>query len=154
MQNLWIARVVPLVAAVGTLLVVGQQDCWAQRPLYEREPFDRITLNEANESQVLEVLPIKFPGRRIPADPRPNSKIQVELLSEAGSKYEVAWRDIERIDLFEQMLLQRAQLLKKASFQAAALRSIRIQALDRALQQSLRHTAASRSRCAAVRPAV
>lgn len=111
MSNFQVVRNVLVGAAA--LIVAGllAGRCPAQRPLYEREPFDRITLNEANESRVLEVLPLPFPGRRVPASPRASDKIKVELLSEPGTQYEIAWRDIASVELFEQMLLGRARQL-------------------------------------------
>ncbi|MCO6455686.1 MAG: hypothetical protein J5I93_10365 [Pirellulaceae bacterium] len=83
----------------------------AQRPLYDREPFDRITLNEANENAVLEVVPIQFPGRRVPEAPRGSDKLRVELLTEPGSQYDIAWRDVAKVELFENMLLEQAERL-------------------------------------------
>lgn len=90
-----------------------------EMPLFEQDPYDRITLDARNDSAVLNVMPLDLPeftpsgatGRRVP-DPLPKSgKFQVRLLDRPGSKYEVAWRAIERIELFNDMVLKKAEEL-------------------------------------------
>ena len=83
----------------------------ADLPLYEQEPFDRITLNEANDGTVLDVEPLDLPGRRLPEKPKSTDKLRVHLLSRLGDEYEVAWQDIAKVELFEQMVLAEAQRL-------------------------------------------
>ena len=82
--------------------------------LLDRDPFDRITLDESNEGQVIEVLPIDFPERKIPESRRPSQKIRVRLLEAPESEFEVAWHNIEKIELYEQLVLEQAQRLARA----------------------------------------
>jgi len=56
----------------------------ADLPLYEQEPFDRITLNEANDGTVLDVEPLDLPDRRLPEKPKSTDKLRVHLLSRLG----------------------------------------------------------------------
>jgi tetratricopeptide (TPR) repeat protein len=80
-------------------------------PLYEQEAYDQITLDEINESKVLKVLPIDFPDRRVP-DPFPRGgKLEVRLLDEPESTYEILWSSIERIELFHDLVLKKANEL-------------------------------------------
>ncbi len=80
----------------------------ADLPLYEQEPFDRITLNAANEGAVLEVEPLDLPQRKVPEKPKPGDKLRVRLLSRPGVEYELPWKAIEKVELFEQMVLAEA----------------------------------------------
>lgn len=79
-----------------------------QTPLYEAEPFDVVKLDDANMGAELKVRPIPFPNRRVPVKPKPSEKIRVKLLDDARD-FDIAWANIKRIDLFENMVLQEAQ---------------------------------------------
>lgn len=79
----------------------------AQDPLLEGEPFDQIILNAANNSAVLEVLPLDFPGRQMP-ETRPVGRLEVRLVSRPNQAYNLNWSDIAQIRLFEQMLSEKA----------------------------------------------
>jgi len=87
----------------------------AQQPLFEQEPFDRITLDKKNNSEVLKVLPLKLPGRRLPEKPRPGSKLIVRLWDQPEKSYEVQWSSIAKVELFEQLVLQKANELTQAA---------------------------------------
>ena len=78
-----------------------------QTRLFENEPFDLIKLDEANNNAELKVRPIQFPNRRLPAKPKPSEKVRVKLLDDARD-FDIAWQNIKRIDLFENMVLQEA----------------------------------------------
>lgn len=79
-------------------------------PLLEREPFDRLTLNKENNNEVHETRPIEFPNRRVPAKPRPTEKLKGKLL-EDDSDFEVEWFKIEKVELYEDMILAEANKL-------------------------------------------
>ena len=79
----------------------------AETPLYEQDPFDQITLDEANAGVVLKVKPLDLPGRRLPAKPKPTDTLVIRLVDQPDKKYEVAWESIKKVELFEQMLLAR-----------------------------------------------
>ena len=82
--------------------------------LLGRDPFDRITLDESSDGEVIEVFPIDFPERRVPESRRPSQKIRVRLLKAPENEFEVAWHNIEKIELYEQMVLEQAQRLIRA----------------------------------------
>lgn len=86
----------------------------AQLPLYEQEPFDRITLDDQNDNAVLTVKPLDLPERRVP-DPLPKSgKLTVRLLEQPDTAYEVLWRAIAKVELFESIVLEEAGKLARA----------------------------------------
>ncbi len=81
----------------------------AQR-LYQQVPHDLVILNDEDQTS-LRVELLDFPDRRIPASPRPTAKLKLNLLDEPYGEYEVRWRDIAQIVLFEQLLLEEAASL-------------------------------------------
>lgn len=88
--------------------------------LIEQDPFDRITLDAANQNAVLDVLPLALPNRRVPEKPAPGSKLKLKLLSEPTKDYEVVWSAIRQIDFFEEMVLREAdQLVASGKFDEA-----------------------------------
>lgn len=101
--------------------------CWpnassGQTPLYEQRPFDRITLDEANDNLVLDVLPLdsEFPDRRLPAKLPTTGKLIVEPINEPGTQYECYWRSIAKIELFEQLILDEVNgLVRQKRFEDA-----------------------------------
>src|SRR5690606_1753817 len=99
-----------LLACGGFAHAVLAQDQATQR-LIEQEPFDRITLNEENKQAVLQVELLDLPGRRMPANPNPEERLRVKLAAYPERTYEIAWKHIERVDLFEAMVLAESQQL-------------------------------------------
>lgn len=99
--------------SIGSLLVTSilASAVPAELPLFEQEPFDRITLDAANEHAVLEVEPLNLPGRKVPENPKPDDVVRVRLLSRPGVEYEVAWQAIQKVELFENMVLAEAERL-------------------------------------------
>ncbi len=83
-------------------------------PLYKQVPFDRLTLNAQNENAVLDVQPLNLPDRRRPITPRTTGKLLVELTDVPGKTYEISWRAIEKVELFEHMVLTEARRLVEA----------------------------------------
>ena len=99
-------------AALGPLLVLAfVQLAFAQHKLLEGLPFDQIILNDDSE---LEVFPLDFPGRQMPGT-RPTGDLTVRLVSRPGKTYDLSWRDIAKIQFFEQLLLEEAALLTEQS---------------------------------------
>lgn len=86
----------------------------ADEPLFEQDPFDQVTLDENNNSAVLKVKPLDLPDRRLPATPDPESNLVIRLVDQPDKKYEVAWKSIHKVDLFEQMVLNKANELTAA----------------------------------------
>jgi len=103
--GLW--GIVWLLAALPGLLA-------AEEPLFEQEPYDQITLDENNDHAVLKVKPLDFPDRRVPANPRPDAKLIVRLLERPELKYELHWYSIDKVELFEQLVLKKANELVAA----------------------------------------
>src|SRR5690606_21025914 len=79
--------------------------------MYEREPYDLIRFKDEKEAKVQ---PLNLRGREIPEDPRPSDKLVVRLLDDPDTEYEVVWRDIAEIKLFEQLILEEAEGLVAA----------------------------------------
>jgi len=121
-----IARLRLLFEGVAVLVAVGA--CWlalrepaaAEVPLYEQEPYDQITLNKANDNAVLKVRPLDLPGRRVPENPRRTDKLVVRLLEDPDTPYELQWFAIEKLELFEDLILQEANKLVGAGRLAEA----------------------------------
>jgi peptide/nickel transport system substrate-binding protein len=82
--------------------------------LIDREPFDRVTLDAANENQVIETLLLDLPDRTIP-NPLPRSgRLQLYRVNQPSVEYEVVWSSIASIELYEQMVLAEAARLSAA----------------------------------------
>src|SRR5688572_16469214 len=77
--------------------------------LSDQEPFDRITLNEENLGAVIKVEPLELPGRKVPAMPDPESALRVKLYAQPDKTYEIQWKHIVKVELFENLLLAEAQ---------------------------------------------
>ncbi|MGN6136775.1 MAG: ABC transporter substrate-binding protein [Aureliella sp.] len=80
-----------------------------ETPLIDSPPFDVIVLTEAAGGKRVKISPIA--DRNMTQRPSDNTKLEVVLLSHPDRRYEIAWRDIARIELFERMIYDEA--LKK-----------------------------------------
>src|SRR5262249_20959209 len=81
-----------------------------QPRLMDQVPFDILTLDKANDNKVYKVYPVRLPGRRIPDKPRPTDKLRVKLI-EDEQEYDVAWANITKLELYEQMVAAEVQKL-------------------------------------------
>jgi tetratricopeptide (TPR) repeat protein len=98
-------------AAVWALMFVSAlltgalsaQDAATTR-LMDQPPFDMLTLDKANDSKVYKVRPVRLPNRRVPEKPRPTDSIRVKMM-ENDEEYDVAWANIAKLDLYEQLVL-------------------------------------------------
>jgi tetratricopeptide (TPR) repeat protein len=79
--------------------------------LMDEEPFDIITLKPEATGRSVKVAPIEFADRRIPTNVKESDKLQVTILLFPTRRYEVLWKDIGKIWLYEQMILARAKKL-------------------------------------------
>ncbi len=79
------------------------------QPIYEQEPYDQITLSDEFENQTFKIYPVE-----LPADRQPNSLLRVRLQDLPDRYYDVAWKDIQRVDKFPEMVLAEANRLVKA----------------------------------------
>ena len=100
-----------IVMALATFQGRAQED--ESKRIIDREPFDRLTLNKANENKVLIIRPAKLPNRRIPEKPKANEKLRIQVIGDPA-EYEVAWLDVDKLELYEQMVLAEANELARA----------------------------------------
>jgi len=100
-----------LQSLLAVLLLLGGNALRAEQPLYEEEPYDQITLDAANNNAVLKILPL--PNRQ-PPEKTPSGKLVIRLVESPDTEYEVLWRSIAKLELFEQLLLNKAAELVAA----------------------------------------
>ena len=84
-------------------------------PLYEKEPYDEIVLNDA-DGTVVEVLPLELPDRKEPDREKlkKTAKLIAKKLDDPTQDYEILWTDIAEVRFFEQMVLNEALELVRA----------------------------------------
>ena len=76
------------------------------KKFYQLEPYDVITLDKVNENKELKIMPL--PDRQLPPQPKRVGKLRVRLLEDREDEYEVAWRNIDKVDFFEELVLREA----------------------------------------------
>jgi hypothetical protein len=82
--------------------------------LLDRPPFDRITLNAANGNLAIDTVLLDLPDRKVP-DPLPKSgTLSIRRLSHPSIPYAVEWSAVEKVELYEQLLLAEANRLTAA----------------------------------------
>ena len=86
----------------------------ADAPLYEQDPFDQITLDEANGNALLKVKPLELPGRRVPVKPGAHRQAGPPLRRSAGKEVRSRLGLGQEGGTFEQMLLAKANELLAA----------------------------------------
>ncbi|HZL90910.1 MAG TPA: ABC transporter substrate-binding protein [Pirellulaceae bacterium] len=87
--------------------------------LRARVPYDLITTSKAFNNEVYQVEPIPFTNREVPTMPKPTDKLIVRRLND-DQQSEIQWFNIERIDLYEDILLAEAnQLVRDAKLDDA-----------------------------------
>lgn len=106
-------RYLLLVCMAGIALALAPRAVDAQAVAVERlsdqEPFDRITLDQENQGLTIKVEPLELPERRVPPMPNPEERLRVKLYAQLDKTYEIAWKHITKIELYEEMLLAEAQ---------------------------------------------
>jgi ABC-type transport system substrate-binding protein len=102
---------VPFFLVAGLFLLLCCGPARAETPLYEEEPYDQITLDSANGDAVLKIRPLDLPNRQPPAHLKTVGKLIVRRVEEPDKEYEVAWRNIVKLELFEQLVLDKANEL-------------------------------------------
>ncbi len=101
--SMTIARAGWLAAAMA-LALVGVARGQEGGRIIDREAFDRMTLDQANENKVLLLRPVDLPGRRVPEKPKLFEKLRVRMLDD-DQEYEIAWQSIAKLELYEDMVL-------------------------------------------------
>ncbi|HEX5444332.1 MAG TPA: ABC transporter substrate-binding protein, partial [Pirellulales bacterium] len=82
----------------------------AELRFYEQEEFDEITLNDA-DATVIRVRPLQLESRRTAPDPsafKKSDKLLVRRIDDPTDEYELPWREIAQVRLFEQLVLENA----------------------------------------------
>jgi hypothetical protein len=72
------------------------------QPLIDMPPFDVIVLTQAAGGKSVKIAPL--PQRNYDKRPADTERLQVVLLSHPERKYEILWRDIEKLNLYERMV--------------------------------------------------
>ena len=114
-------------------------------PLIERPPFDRITLNDANQNLVIETVLLDFPEHKKPSPLPTTGSLQLRRLSHPSIPYTIDWSAIAKIELFEEMILADAERLTQEgkfseAFEQLAFLSMnypQLPGLEQALQAHL-----------------
>jgi len=120
----WAAALVICALALGGWLgsagtLRAQEDVEAESsvretPLYEQDPYDLITLKRHEDDEPLKVEPLDFADRRIPGYVSPNYRLKVVLWDQPEKKYTLKWSSIAKIELFEQIVLDKAKQIAAA----------------------------------------
>ncbi|MGE0609485.1 MAG: ABC transporter substrate-binding protein, partial [Pirellulales bacterium] len=113
--------------ALTVCLVFSTGDANAQQPrLLDAEPFDRLTLKENSENKndeskrILKLRPLELKKRRPVTRGDDEDRVRVRLFDRGDQQYEVAWKAIEKLELFEELLLQEvAGLVEQQRFDEA-----------------------------------
>ena len=113
--------------------------------LLDRDPFDRITLDDANDNAVIETVLLDLPERTVPNPFPTEGVLKLRRLSHPSIPYELNWSAIQKIELFEQMLLEEAERLTASNefaeafeyYSFLATNYSRLPALEAALQNHL-----------------
>jgi len=103
------------VLAAGVVLSLLSVPTMAQERLINEEPYDLLTIPSGKDTVTLKTYPIKLPNRRMPKDPKPTDKIRVRLLEDEDNRdFEVMWRDVKKLEFFEDRVLEEAESLAAA----------------------------------------
>ncbi len=108
-----------LVANIVTVKTIWAQDEGLEisdPPLIDQQPFDLITLKATAGGGSFKVAPLPFPNRQLPPRPADTEKLEDLILLKVGEsrRYEILWKDIEKIELYEQRIYDEAQQKLKA----------------------------------------
>lgn len=114
-----------LVAALAVRSALAQEegadesaDDDAALRLIEQKPWDQLTLDAANNNAVLRIFPLE--SRVVPKSPAPTDKLRIRLIDNPSQEYDVQWKYIVRLRLYEQMVLEEAVALTAAGKSAEA----------------------------------
>jgi len=77
--------------------------------LIDMAPFDIITLIPSESGKSVQVNLLELPNRKVPTNSRNTEKLRCVLTIFPGRQYEVAWKDIAKVTLWEDLLLDRAK---------------------------------------------
>jgi hypothetical protein len=105
--------------AAGVLWLWCFAPARAERPLYQEDRYDEITLDAANNNAVVKIHPLPVPGRMPPPRGKPSDKLVVHLIKPDEVR-EVLWLHIVKLELFEELVLKKAnELTAEGRFEQA-----------------------------------
>lgn len=111
-------RTLALIAGCLLLVVAIHGDVVI--PMYESEPYDQVTLVEKYKSKPLKIYPLENRDRAQRVNPDPDAELRIRLLDYPDRLFDVAWKDIERLDFFDELVLKEAiRLVSVGDFDAA-----------------------------------
>lgn len=91
-------------------LVFGQDEIAVEEgPLIDQQPTDWIHLTDEAGGGSFQVMPLNLPNRPNITRPEPSQRLPVVLKLFPERRYEIAWKWIDRIDFYEQMVLDEAK---------------------------------------------
>lgn len=118
-------------AALGLTAAAPAQDAPKPKRTVDQDPFDRITLDKANGEKVFQIQPLPLPGspRQLPSY-GPNDTLKIRFLDRLWQEYEVAYRVLSKVELYEQILFEEAvrflreagELDKQGQFESAKVK--------------------------------
>ena len=112
LDRLFVRLIFGLLVGIGVVhlhsSVQAQTD---EQPLIDMAPFDVVVLTQAAGGKSVKIATL--PQRNYDKRPGDNERLEVVILSHPERKYEVLWRDIEKVNLFERMVYDEA--VKKLS---------------------------------------
>lgn len=92
-------------------------------PTIDQDAFDVIYIKKEAGGEKIKVAPLPFPDRTVPTD-QAGKKMIIVWLEQPDKKYEISWDDIERIELYEQIIMREIQEMVAAKDYAGAFRYI------------------------------
>jgi len=95
----WLSSCLLAIAFSAPVLAAEQRIC-------DLPPFDQIVLDATNKNVVLNVEPLDFPGRKVPAQPQ--GVLTIRLVADPTKAFDVSWQSIRKVLLFEDVLLAEA----------------------------------------------
>jgi len=111
--------------ALGLRASAAQQDKLLEEvgvagSVLDEAPFDIITLKREEQGRSIKVNPIDFPNRKLPQSPKESDRFRVVFPLFPDRIYEIQWKEIEKVILYEELILQRANaLLEQKKFSEA-----------------------------------
>ena len=90
-----------------------------EQPLYEREPYDIVYLDDVNQNAELIVEPLRSLDGRVP-DPLPTSGVlEVTFVDQPQEVFDVEWSHIVKIELFESLIIKQGNHIVAQASQLA-----------------------------------
>ena len=83
----------------------------ADEPIYQQEPLEQLTLDEANGNAVLRIFPLDRPDEKDAEGNGSSDTLRIRLLSRPDEQYDVPRKHVVKHERFEQLILAEAEKL-------------------------------------------